>query len=177
MDYVYISSSSGMCLWSVMACFSMSNWNLLFSLLFLCWILVTRNGNTGCLHRNLFGTLNFTELPKAPLLNIKGDDKVRRGSATCRSCSCCYGANRGCDIFQIANKWNWKWIFIQQRYVFKKIPTINANFASTYVNHQGWSLKFGKIVKMFQPKYWNTMLTELKLTKKSKICVWKVQKN
>ena len=47
------------------------------------------------------------------------------------------------DILQIARNWNWKCIFIHQRYFFRKIPAINVSFASKYVHFQGWSRKFG----------------------------------
>ena len=41
------------------------------------------------------------------------------------------------DILQTAKKWNWKWIFIDQGYFFRKIPAINASFAPEYVFLQG----------------------------------------
>ena len=59
------------------------------------------------------------------------------------------------DILQITKKWNWKWIFIHQGYFFRKIPAINASFASKYVHLQRWYLKFGKNAKMFPQKYWS----------------------
>ena len=51
------------------------------------------------------------------------------------------------DILQIAKKWNWKWIFAQQGYFFRKIPAISASFAPKYVHLQGWSPKFGQNCK------------------------------
>ena len=69
------------------------------------------------------------------------------------------------DILQIAKKWNWKWIFIQQGYFFRKIPAINASFAPKYLPPQGWSLKFGQNIKMFQPKYWNVMQEDAQVNK------------
>ena len=57
------------------------------------------------------------------------------------------------DILQIAKKWNWKWIFIDQAYFFRKIPANNDSFAPMYLHLQGWSLTLGQYIKMFQPKY------------------------
>ena len=51
------------------------------------------------------------------------------------------------DIFQIANKWNWRWTFIYQGYVFRKILAINASFAIKYAHLLCWSLKFGQNCK------------------------------
>ena len=38
---------------------------------------------------------------------------------------------------------NWKLIFINQGYIFRKITAINASFVPKYVHLQGWSRKFG----------------------------------
>ena len=79
------------------------------------------------------------------------------------------------DILQIAKKWNWKWIFIHQGYFFRKILAINASFEPKYMHLNGWSLKFGENVIMFQLKYWNTMQEQTQIYKKN--CVWTVQTN
>ena len=70
------------------------------------------------------------------------------------------------DILQIAKKWNWKWIFMHQGYFFRKIPAVNASFAPKEGHLQGFSLKFGQDVKMFQPKYWNAMQEQTQVNKK-----------
>ena len=57
-----------------------------------------------------------------------------------------------------------------QGYFFRKVPATNASFAPKYMNLQGWPLKFGQDVKIFQPKIEKQCKNKLKLTKK-KICV------
>ena len=51
-------------------------------------------------------------------------------------------------MLQIAKKWNCKWISIHQEYFSRKIPAINASFASKYMYLQDWSLKFGQNIKV-----------------------------
>ena len=69
-------------------------------------------------------------------------------------------------ILQIAKNWNWKWIFMCQGYIFRKIPAVNASFASKYAHLQGWPLRFGQYVKIFQSKYWNAMQEQTQVNKK-----------
>ena len=47
-----------------------------------------------------------------------------------------------------------------------KIPAVNASFAPNYAHLQGWSLKFGQDVKIFQPKYCNAMQEQTQVNKK-----------
>ena len=61
------------------------------------------------------------------------------------------------DILQVATTGHGKLIFIRQGCFFRKILARNASFAPKYVHPQGWSLKFGQNVKMFQAKFWNRM--------------------
>ena len=50
------------------------------------------------------------------------------------------------DILQIAEKCNWKYVFVHQGYFFRKIPTINVSFVPKNAQLEGWSRKF-------RPKY------------------------
>ena len=53
-----------------------------------------------------------------------------------------------------------------QGYFFRKIPATNASFAPKYAHLQGWPLKFGQDVKIFQPKIETRCKNKLKVTKK-----------
>ena len=74
------------------------------------------------------------------------------------------------DILQIAKKWTWKWIFIYQGYLFIKSPLLNTSFAPKYVHLQGWSLKFGQNITMFQQIFETPYKNKLKLTKRKNLC-------
>ena len=67
-------------------------------------------------------------------------------------------------MLQIADKQNWKCIFIHQGYFFRNIQSINASFGPKYVHLQGWSLKTGQKIKMCQAPLTVIKRTSLKRT-------------
>ena len=55
--------------------------------------------------------------------------------------------------------------FHTSRIPFRKIPAINASFAPKYEYLQGWPLKFGQDVKIFQPKYSNVKQEQIQVNR------------
>ena len=58
-----------------------------------------------------------------------------------------------------------KWIFMHQEYFFRKIPAINACFASKDVHLWGCFGSLGQNIKIFQPKYSNVMQEQTQVNK------------